>query len=68
MDANLKEMRDEMRAKLDVYHERMMARIVFQLKKIEACVEKTEAMDLEATPEEKCLNQSNRKSLKKRPQ
>jgi hypothetical protein len=41
-----------MLAKLDAHHKRMMARMDSQLDKIEVCLEKTEAMDLEANPEE----------------
>jgi hypothetical protein len=46
-------MREEMRAKLDAHHERMMTGTDSQPKKMVACLEKTEAMDLEANPEEK---------------
>jgi hypothetical protein len=54
-DTNLREMRagqevvkQEMLAKLDAHHERMMVRMDSWLKKMEACLGKTEAMDLEA--------------------
>jgi hypothetical protein len=57
--ANLREMRagqelleEEMPTKLDAHHERMMARMGSQLEKVEACLGKTEAMDLEVNPEE----------------
>jgi hypothetical protein len=52
MDAGLSEMRDEMLAKLDAHHKRMMVRMDFQLEKMEACLGKTEVTDLEANPEE----------------
>jgi hypothetical protein len=38
--------------KLNGRHERMMARLDSQLEKMEACLEKTQAMDLEVNPEE----------------
>jgi hypothetical protein len=41
-----------MLAKLDVQHERMMTRMDSQQEKMEACLEKTEVMDLEENPEE----------------
>jgi hypothetical protein len=39
-------------AKLDAHHERILARMDYQLKKMEACLEKTEVADLETNPEE----------------
>jgi hypothetical protein len=45
--------KEEIMAKLAAHHERMMARMDSQLKKMEACLGKMEAMDLEANPEEK---------------
>jgi hypothetical protein len=51
-DASLREMKEEMLAKLDSHHERMMARMDSQLEKIKACLGKMEATDLEANPEE----------------
>jgi hypothetical protein len=39
-------------AKLETHHERMMARMDSQRDKVEACLERTEATDLEANPEE----------------
>jgi hypothetical protein len=41
-----------MLAKLDACHKNMMARMLSQLEKMEACLEKTEALDLEANLEE----------------
>jgi hypothetical protein len=52
-DANLKDMIEEMLAKLDAHHERMMSRMAYQLGKMEACLVKIEATDLEANPEGK---------------
>jgi hypothetical protein len=59
MDTTLREMtagqellKEEMLTKLDAHHERMMARIGSQLEKMEACLGKTEAMDLETNSEE----------------
>jgi hypothetical protein len=63
MDANLREMKEEMlakmeanqgklMAKLDAHHERMMTKIDSQLAVMEACLGKTEATDLQADPEE----------------
>jgi hypothetical protein len=51
-DATLKRIKEEMPAKLDAHHESMMARMNSQLMKMKACLGKTEAMDLEANPEE----------------
>jgi hypothetical protein len=59
LDADLREMREEMRAgqqhlkeeimaKLDACHERMMARMDSWLEKMEGCLGKTETTDLEA--------------------
>jgi hypothetical protein len=45
-------LKEEMLAKLDAHHEKMMARMDCQLEKMEACLEKMEATDLEANPEE----------------
>jgi hypothetical protein len=50
-DANLREMKEEMLAKLDAPQEWMMARIDSQPEKIESCLRKTETTDLEANPE-----------------
>jgi hypothetical protein len=63
-DANLKEIKEAMRAgqkllkeemvtKFDAHHERMIARIDSQLEKMEASLGRTEATDLAASPEEK---------------
>jgi hypothetical protein len=41
--------------KSDAHHERMMARMNSQLEKMEACLGKMEATDLEANPKEKSL-------------
>jgi hypothetical protein len=41
-----------MLAKLDAHHKRMMTRMDSKLEKMEACLGKTEATDLEANPEE----------------
>jgi hypothetical protein len=41
-DANLREMKEEMLAKLDAHHGRMLARIDSQLEKIQSCLGKTE--------------------------
>jgi hypothetical protein len=56
---NLREMRasqellkEEILAKLHACHERMMARMDFQLEKMEACLGNMESTDLEADPEE----------------
>jgi hypothetical protein len=46
------ELKEEMLAKLDAHHERTMVRIGSQLRKMEACLEKMEATDLQANPEE----------------
>jgi hypothetical protein len=59
IDASLREVREETRAdqellkeemlaKLNAHHERMMARMDSQLQKMEACLQKMEAADLEA--------------------
>jgi hypothetical protein len=45
-------LKEEMLAQLDAHHERMMARTNSQLEKMEACLGKTKAMDLETNPEE----------------
>jgi hypothetical protein len=45
----------------------MIARIHSQLEKIEVCLEKMEATDLETNPEEIESSQSITKSLRKRP-
>jgi hypothetical protein len=45
-------MKEEMLAKLDAIHERMMAQMDSHLKKMKVCLGKTEAMDAEANPEE----------------
>jgi hypothetical protein len=50
-EANLKEMTAMLMAKLDAHHERMMVRMDSQPEKMEACIEKTEATNLEANPE-----------------
>jgi hypothetical protein len=42
-------MREEMRAGQEYLKERMMAKMDSQLKKMESCLEKTEAVDLEGT-------------------
>jgi hypothetical protein len=39
----------------DIHHKRMMARMNSQLEKMEACLGKMEATDLEANPKEKSL-------------
>jgi hypothetical protein len=59
MDANLREMRagqelliEKMPVKLYGCYERMMARMGSWLEKMEFCLRKTEAMDLEVNPEE----------------
>jgi hypothetical protein len=44
-------LKEEILAELDAYHERMMARMYSQLEKMEACLGKTEATDLETNPE-----------------
>jgi multidrug resistance efflux pump len=62
-DASLREMREEVRvsqellkeeilARSDAHHKRMMARVLFQLEKMVACLGEMEAMDLEANSEE----------------
>jgi hypothetical protein len=43
MDASVKGMKEEILAKLDAYHERMLARMGSQLRKMEACLEKVKA-------------------------
>jgi hypothetical protein len=48
VDANLKEIRTGQ----EHLEEKMMAKMDFQLEKMEACLGKTEATDLEANPEE----------------
>jgi hypothetical protein len=63
MDASLREVNEEMRAKLDAHHG-MMARKDSQSKKMVACLENTEAMDLEANPEEK-VSESDRQEVPK---
>jgi hypothetical protein len=45
-------LKEEMLAKLDAHDERLMARMDSQLEKMEACLGKMEAADLEANPEE----------------
>jgi hypothetical protein len=45
-DKNL--LQEGMLAKLDAYHQRMVARMDSQLEKIETCLRTTEATDLEA--------------------
>jgi hypothetical protein len=45
-------MKEEMLAKMEANQERMMARMDTQLEKMEACVGKTEVMNLDANPEE----------------
>jgi hypothetical protein len=45
-------LKEEMLPKLDACHKKMMARMLSQLEKMETCLEKTEAMDLEANLEE----------------
>jgi hypothetical protein len=52
-DVNLKEIKEEMLANLEDHHERMMARMASQLEKMEVCLVKMEATELEANPEEK---------------
>jgi hypothetical protein len=58
-DANLKEIKEdiktnqeEMLPKMEANQERMMAKMHSQLEKIEVCLGKMEAMDLEVNPEE----------------
>jgi hypothetical protein len=53
--------------KLVVHHERMMARMDSQLEKMEACLGKREATDLEANPEQS-PRRSMMRSPRKRPQ
>jgi tRNA G26 N,N-dimethylase Trm1 len=50
-DANLKEMMARLMAKLAAHHERMMVRMDSQPEKMGACIEKTEATNLEANSE-----------------
>jgi hypothetical protein len=50
--ADQEPLKEEILAKLDVHHERMMARMDSQLEKMEACRRKTKATDLEENPEE----------------
>jgi hypothetical protein len=45
-------LQEGMLAKLDAHHERMVARMDYQLEKMETCLGKSEATDLEANPEE----------------
>jgi hypothetical protein len=59
MDANVKEKRageellkEEILTKLDAHHERVRARMDSQLEKVETCLGKKEAMNLEASLEE----------------
>jgi hypothetical protein len=58
MNENLKEtkacqelLKEEMMAKLDTHHKRMMAKMDSWLEKMEACLEKTATLDSEANPE-----------------
>jgi cell division septum initiation protein DivIVA len=44
-------LKEEMLTKMEIHHERIIARIDVQLEKIEACVGKAEATNLEASPE-----------------
>jgi hypothetical protein len=48
-----KHLKEEMLDKLDVHHKRMAARMDSQLQKMDACLGKMEATDLEANPERK---------------
>jgi hypothetical protein len=52
MDANLSKMRDKMLEKLHAHHERLMARMNFQLEKMGGLSRKDGTTDLEANPEE----------------
>jgi hypothetical protein len=63
MEANLREMKVEMRAgqellkeemlaKMEAHQERVLAKMDSQLEKMEACLGKAEAMDLVVSPEE----------------
>jgi hypothetical protein len=51
MDA-IQEMLAKVEAKVEAHHERMVAKMDIQLEKMEACLGATEAVDLEANPEE----------------
>jgi hypothetical protein len=60
MDATIKKTRasqehlkEEMMAKLDAHHDWIMARVAFQLEKMEACLGRTKTVDLEANTREK---------------
>jgi hypothetical protein len=57
-------LKEEMIAKLDARHERLMARMYSQLEKMEVCLEKTEATDLEANPEERESKSVHKEVLK----
>jgi hypothetical protein len=46
-------LKEEMLTKMETHHERMMARMDSQLEKMEVCLGKAEAMNLEGNPEEK---------------
>jgi hypothetical protein len=48
MRASQKLLKEDMVANLDAQHKKMMARMDSQLQKMEACLEKTEATDLDA--------------------
>jgi hypothetical protein len=52
LKVGLQHLKEEMLVKLDAYHKRTMARMNFQLAKMEACPEKTEATNFKANPEE----------------